>query len=103
MEGSRKGVNAAENKTRHRIIFPEELPRRLIRMFSFSGDTVLDPFLGSGTTALAAKRLQRYSVGYEINADYSPKVREEGVEVGNILALDRQVKRSRLNLSFKYL
>jgi site-specific DNA-methyltransferase (adenine-specific) len=35
-------------------MFPEELPRRLIRMFTFVGDTVLDPFLGSGTTSLAA-------------------------------------------------
>jgi site-specific DNA-methyltransferase (adenine-specific) len=51
-------------------MFPEELPRRLIRMFSFVGDTVLDPFLGSGTTSLAAKKLSRNSVGYEINKDY---------------------------------
>ena len=46
-------------------MFPEELPKRLIKMFSFVGETVLDPFLGSGTTTLAAKKLGRNSVGYD--------------------------------------
>ena len=56
----------------HLAMFPEELPRRLIRMFSFAGETVLDPFLGSGTTCLAARHLGRPSVGYEINAEFLP-------------------------------
>ncbi len=51
-------------------MFPEELPRRLIRMFTFQGDTVLDPFLGSGTTAKAALDLARNAVGYEINPGF---------------------------------
>ncbi|OGW54712.1 MAG: hypothetical protein A2Z60_04255 [Nitrospirae bacterium RIFCSPLOWO2_02_42_7] len=51
-------------------MFPEELPKRLIKMFSFVGDTVLDPFLGSGTTCLAARKLNRNSIGYEINKDF---------------------------------
>lgn len=55
---------------RHIAIFPEELPRRLIKMYSFAGDIVCDPFMGSGTTALAAMNLQRNSVGYEINQDF---------------------------------
>ena len=54
----------------HIAVFPEELPRRLIKMFSFVGETVFDPFMGSGTTALAARNLQRNSVGYEINPDF---------------------------------
>ncbi|OGZ98770.1 MAG: DNA methylase N-4 [Candidatus Sungbacteria bacterium RIFCSPLOWO2_12_FULL_41_11] len=54
----------------HIAMFPEELPRRLIKMFSFVGDTVLDPFLGSGTTSLAAKNLNRNSIGYEINEEF---------------------------------
>ena len=41
----------------HLAMFPEELPARLIKMFAFVGDTVLDPFLGSGTTSLAARNL----------------------------------------------
>ena len=54
----------------HLAMFPEELPKRLIKMFAFKGETVLDPFLGSGTTSLAAKNLGRNSIGYEINKDY---------------------------------
>lgn len=54
----------------HIAMFPEELPRRLIKMFSFKGDTVLDPFLGSGTTSLAARNLGRNSIGYEINPKF---------------------------------
>ncbi len=61
----------------HLAMFPEELPRRLIRMFSFVADTVLDPFLGSGTTALAAARAGRHSVGYEINEDFLALIREK--------------------------
>jgi DNA modification methylase len=51
----------------HEAMFPEELPRRLIRMFTFRGDTVLDPFLGSGTTVKVARELGRQAVGYEVN------------------------------------
>ncbi|MBQ9493549.1 MAG: site-specific DNA-methyltransferase [Oscillibacter sp.] len=61
----------------HLAMFPEELPKRLIRMFSFEGETVLDPFLGSGTTSLAARRLHRNSIGYEINPAYEPLIREK--------------------------
>ncbi len=53
-------------QTEHLAAFPLEIPRRLIRMFSFAGETVLDPFLGSGTTALAAAEIERNSIGYEL-------------------------------------
>ncbi|MBU0768323.1 MAG: thermonuclease family protein [Proteobacteria bacterium] len=59
----------------HIAMFPEELPARLIKMFSFSCETVLDPFLGSGTTALAARNLGRSSVGYEINSAFLPIIK----------------------------
>lgn len=61
----------------HLAMFPEELPRRLIKMFSFVGDTVLDPFLGSGTTSLSARNLERNSVGYEINSEFIPIIKEK--------------------------
>ncbi|MGB9856266.1 MAG: DNA methyltransferase [Caldisericum exile] len=66
-----------EKQDKHLAMFPEELPKRLIKMFSFVGDTVLDPFLGSGTTSLAAKNLNRNSIGYEINEDFLPVIREK--------------------------
>ncbi len=68
----RLGDPPGERQNEHLAMFPEELPRRLIKMFSFKGETVLDPFLGSGTTSLAAKNLQRNSIGYEINEEYLP-------------------------------
>jgi modification methylase len=61
----------------HIAMYPEELPRRLIKMFSFVGDTVLDPFLGSGTTSLAAQNLDRDSVGYEINPEFIPMIKQK--------------------------
>jgi len=67
----------AKQDSGHLAMFPEELPKRLIRMFSFVGETVLDPFLGSGTTALAAKNLDRNSVGYEINPNFIPIIRQK--------------------------
>ncbi len=66
-----------ERQDKHLAVFPEEIPRRLIKMFTFVGDTVLDPFLGSGTTALAARNLGRNSVGYEVNPDFLHVIREK--------------------------
>jgi DNA modification methylase len=54
-------------KKEHSFAFPEELPRRLIRMYSFVGDVVLDPFLGGGTTMKVAQTLNRSCIGIEIN------------------------------------
>ena len=54
----------------HPAPFPLELPHRLIRMLSFVGDTVLDPFVGSGTTCLAAAKAGRDSVGYDVEESY---------------------------------
>lgn len=54
----------------HPAPFPKELPMRLIKLYSFWGDTVLDPFAGSGTTLLAAQELGRKSIGFELNPEY---------------------------------
>ena len=61
----------------HIAMFPEELPARLIKMFAFVDDTVLDPFLGSGTTSLAARNLGRNSIGFEINQDFLPIIKQK--------------------------
>jgi DNA modification methylase len=72
----------------HIAMFPEELPRRLIKMFSFVGDRVLDPFTGSGTTSLAAKKLNRNSVGYEINPEFIPFIKQKlDIKQGDIFTL----------------
>lgn len=54
----------------HPCPFPEEIPYRLITLYTYRGDTVLDPFLGSGTTLKVARHLGRNGVGYEVKADY---------------------------------
>jgi len=57
-------------KVNHPAPFPLELPYRLIQLYSFIGDIILDPFIGSGTTAIAALKSKRHFIGYEINNDY---------------------------------
>ncbi len=57
-------------KVHHPAPFPVELPYRLIQLYTFKNDVVLDPFMGSGTTALAARRCARHYVGYETNPAY---------------------------------
>ena len=64
-------------QTGHIAMFPEELPKRLIKMFSFVGETVFDPFVGSGTTSLAAKNLGRNSIGYEINKEFYTIIKDK--------------------------
>ncbi len=59
----------------HIAMFPVEVPRRLIKMYTFHGETVLDPFMGSGTTALASAMEGRNSVGYEINPEFEDLIR----------------------------
>jgi len=58
----------------HEAIFPRALPDRLIRLYSFVDDLVLDPFLGSGTTLVAARAAHRHGVGYEIHPNYAPLI-----------------------------
>jgi site-specific DNA-methyltransferase (adenine-specific) len=63
-------------KVGHPAPFPTELPRRLIQLYTFEGEVVLDPFMGSGQTAIAAARSKRHYAGYEIDEKYAELARE---------------------------
>jgi len=74
----------SRNKIGHPTPFPVELPRRCIKLFSFVGDTVLDPFLGSGTTLIACLETGRKGIGVEIDKNYCElavkRLKEYGIE-----------------------
>ena len=82
----------------HPAPFPLELAYRLVRMFSFQGDTVLDPFCGTGTTMLAAMKCGRNSIGIEIDREYcrmaAVRLRRDGHDLFSDVQLElkRQVK-----------
>ncbi len=87
---------------KHLAMFPEELPHRLIRMFSFPEETVLDPFIGSGTTASAARKLNRNSVGYEINPDFIPIIKGKiGTDDAFTKVEIEIIKQAKLNADFE--
>jgi len=72
------GTRQTESQIERRIAaFPEEIVNRLIRMFSVKGDTVLDPFLGSGTTTKTAMQNERNSVGYETDESLLPLIKKK--------------------------
>lgn len=79
----------------HPAPFPKELPYRLIKLYSFYGDTVLDPFMGSGTTAEAAMELGRNAVGYEINKEYLELI-DEKIKKGLELYHESKIKQNTL-------
>ena len=67
-------------ESKYTAAFPEELVERLIILYSYKGETVLDPFLGTGTTSVVARRLGRNSVGYEIDLELKPVIEERLVK-----------------------
>lgn len=71
-------------RVKHPAPFPEELPHRLINLYSFEGDIILDPFMGSGTTAVAALKNKRRFVGYDISEEYVKIANERLINVGNL-------------------
>lgn len=73
------------NNKNHPAAFPEELPEWFIKLFTVEGDTVLDPFMGSGTTILVANRMGRNSVGIEILPEYVDMVREKVKQLEPVL------------------
>lgn len=90
----------AESATRvgHPAPYPIELPKRLIDLYTFRGDVVLDPFMGAGSTALAAMKSDRHYIGYEIDQTYvdvaEERIREQAAELERL----REAGRKRKNL-----
>src|SRR3989475_12869313 len=81
--------------------FPEEIPKRLIKLFTMVGETVLDPFAGSGTTLKVARELGRKGVGYEIDLELKKVIRKK-LEGENILVEEREgAKRLRKSLQIR--
>jgi len=68
----------------HLAVFPEEIPRRLIRLYSFVGERVLDPFLGSGTTVKVAADEGREGIGYEINEGFAGVIKAKLAGIGAV-------------------
>lgn len=77
------------NNKNHSAVFPEALPEWFIKLFTREGDTVLDPFMGSGTTVVVAQKMSRNSVGIEILSEYVEMVRSK-VEPVKYCLLDKQ-------------
>lgn len=77
----------------HPAPFPLDLPLRLILLYTNIGDIVLDPFMGSGTTALAAKMTQRHYIGYEISREYCALAEERIATFGRTHIIEERLKR----------
>ena len=77
-------------RVNHPAPFPIELPRRLIDLYTYKGDVVLDPFLGSGTTVVAAERTERRGIGFDLDEEYV-KIARKRVETERSRRLPRPV------------
>ena len=95
--GSLWRVPSEVEKKEHPAQFPEEIPHRCIKLFTFKDEWVLDPFAGVGTTLMAAGRLGRNSVGIELSSDYARKAfgRLEPLDVERELVGEEELERLR--------
>lgn len=73
------------NNKNHSAAFPEELPEWFIKLFTQEGDTVLDPFMGSGTTIFVSQRMNRNSIGIELQKEYFDMVKDQVIEMNSLL------------------
>lgn len=88
----------SKKKIGHPTPFPVELPRRCIKLFSFVGDTVLDPFLGSGTTLIACVQTGRKGIGVEIDKNYCEIAKQRLVNEVNVNQLKLEVPQHTVNV-----
>ncbi len=96
----KKSVSDVNEQIRQRsAAFPIDLPYRLINMYSIYGDTILDPFWGTGTTSLAAMICARNSIGYELNPEFG-KIFQFKIEEGKILSQKINKERLEAHISF---
>jgi site-specific DNA-methyltransferase (adenine-specific) len=79
------------NNKKHSAAFPEELPEWFIKLFTKQNDTVLDPFMGSGTTLFVSKRMKRNSIGIEIIPEYYEMVRSQ-INPVDVYLLEPKIK-----------
>ncbi|MBI3914409.1 MAG: site-specific DNA-methyltransferase, partial [Chloroflexi bacterium] len=92
--GAGRNHNSAHSPT-HPSPFPLDLPLRLILLYTNIGDVVLDPFMGSGTTALAAKMTQRQYIGYEISSEYCALTEERLAALGQPPVIEARLARKK--------
>lgn len=89
------------NNKNHSAAFPEELPEWFIKLFTKENDTVLDPFMGSGTTIKIAKKMQRHSIGIEIIPEYYEMVKKEleSAEINISKPQEKELKYEKVRLN----
>ena len=81
-----KNVLPSEKWSKYTAVFPEHLVERLIKLYSYVGETILDPFLGTGTTCVVARRLKRNCIGYEVNIGLLSAIRERLQNKSDVLS-----------------
>ncbi len=89
-----------ERKLNHPAMFPLELCERLIKIFTKEGDIVFDPFFGSGSTLITAKKYRRKAIGFEINKDYVELFKER-IKQKDLLSFDSQKQESLIKIHQK--
>ena len=84
------------NNKNHSAAFPQELPEWFIKLFTKEKDTVLDPFMGSGTTLVVANKMRRNSIGIDVVSDYVKMVEKE-IMPADLYYLEKEPKRGKSN------
>jgi site-specific DNA-methyltransferase (adenine-specific) len=97
MRSSWSDIRGESTRKGHPAPYPVELAERLIKMFSFAGDTVLDPFVGTGTTSLAALNTGRNSIGLDIERRYLSHAHARLLDAAGLL---RESGATRCQISF---